>query len=199
MSGDADNTYMRDVAGLGVGLSANDFPREYCITQLTERYIGDDPVTGNKAGTRIAHTPIVGNLLMNGGASVIWERLILKNPSTLTGGALIGYSTDNAMLAVSTDATAASVTQTTLIATTNHFGSMEAGFPSHTDGTASTANREVQFRMVATTSEANNAWNSWGVFNGSSAGSRMLNRKVQSLGTKTSAAQWTLTVTLGLS
>ena len=194
-----DGTKMKEGAGLGVAFQVSEIPGWYCITEVSERYVADDPVTGNKAGAIVDHEPAVGNLLMNGGASVLFQRLITKNPTTATGGVLAGYSTDNAMLAVSTDNTAAAVTQNTLIATTNHYGSMEAGYPSHTDGTASTTSREVQFRMIATTSEANNAWNSWGVFNGSSAGSRMLNRKVQSLGTKTSAAQWTLTVTLGLS
>lgn len=195
-----DNTRMNEGAGLGVGLMASEQHGWYCVTNLSEKYIADDPVTGHSAGTVIDHTPIVGNLLMNGGASVLWERLITKNPSTGTGGALIGYSTDNAMIAVSTDATAAAVTQTALQGSTSvYFGSMEAGYPAHTDGTAATTAREVQFRMVATTSEANNAWNEWGVFSSSSAAGRMLNRKVQSLGTKTSAAQWTLTVTLGLS
>jgi hypothetical protein len=47
-------------------------------------------------------------------------------------------------------------------------------------------------------SDANFAWQEWAVFNASSTG-RMLNRKVESLGTKTSSAAWTLTVTITLS
>jgi hypothetical protein len=50
-------------------------------------------------------------------------------------------------------------------------------------------------RWVATfaTGDANQAWNEWGVFNASS-GAVCLNRKVESLGTKTSAQTWQFTV-----
>ncbi len=196
MSG--DNTRMVDSAGLGASFLASDYPGWYCVTHLKETYIGDDPVTGNTKGTVIDHAPIVGNLLMNGGASIIWERLTVIAASTSSTGALLqAYSTGNALIGVSTSNTAASVTQVDLQGSTKFYGSMESGYPSHTDGTAATTAREVQFRMIASTSEANHAWNEWAIMNRSTG--RMLNRKVQSLGTKTSAAQWTLTVTLGLS
>jgi hypothetical protein len=45
------------------------------------------------------------------------------------------------------------------------------------------------------TSQANFAWEEWGSFNNVS-GSTMYQRKVDSLGTKTSAQVWTLTATL---
>lgn len=45
------------------------------------------------------------------------------------------------------------------------------------------------------TSEANFAWEEWGVFNDASAGT-MLSRKVESLGTKDSSQQWDLTIDL---
>lgn len=47
-------------------------------------------------------------------------------------------------------------------------------------------------------SDANFDWNEFGVFNAASGGV-MLSRKVDSLGTKTSAGEWELTVTLTLS
>ena len=55
--------------------------------------------------------------------------------------------------------------------------------------------RALTFRSLFGTGDANFAWNEWGVFNASSSGT-MLNRKVESLGTKTSAQSWQLTVTL---
>lgn len=51
----------------------------------------------------------------------------------------------------------------------------------------------LTFRSVFATTEANGAWEEWGVFNAAAAG-LMLNRKVESLGTKTSAQTWQITV-----
>jgi hypothetical protein len=55
----------------------------------------------------------------------------------------------------------------------------------------------ITFRSTFATGDANFAWQEWGVFNASSAGT-MLNRKVESLGTKTSAQTWQFTVTITL-
>jgi hypothetical protein len=60
---------------------------------------------------------------------------------------------------------------------------MEATFPSRSGTT-------VSFKSSFATGEANFAWNEWGIFN-SASGATMLNRKVESLGTKTSGV-WTL-------
>lgn len=53
----------------------------------------------------------------------------------------------------------------------------------------------LTMRSTFSTSEANWAWQEWAVFNASSAGD-MASRKVESLGTKTSAQSWQMTVTL---
>ena len=53
----------------------------------------------------------------------------------------------------------------------------------------------MTWRATFGTSDANWAWQEWGVFNAAAAGT-MLNRKVTSLGTKTSAATWQLTVSV---
>jgi hypothetical protein len=55
----------------------------------------------------------------------------------------------------------------------------------------------MTFRSTFATSEANWAWQEWGVFNAFSSGT-MMSRKVESLGTKTSAQSWQLTVTITL-
>jgi hypothetical protein len=74
---------------------------------------------------------------------------------------------------------------------------MAAGYPQRT-GSA------ITFRSTFGTADANQAWAEWGVFNGSGAGGAgptgvvMLNRKVEALGTKTSAEVWQLTVTVTL-
>lgn len=55
----------------------------------------------------------------------------------------------------------------------------------------------MTFRSTFATTDANFAWQEWGIFNASTAGT-MMNRKVESLGTKTSAQTWQLTLTITL-
>lgn len=132
-----------------------------------------------------------GNLLMYGGASALWDLLI-------GAGNVTAFNNANAYIGVGDSSTAAAATQTDLQAVTNKVRvGMEASYPSHTDGTSS-GSASISFRSVFGTGSGNFAWEEWAVFNASTAG-RMLNRKVESLGTKTSAASWTFTVTLTLS
>lgn len=132
-----------------------------------------------------------GNLLMYGGASALWDLLT-------AGGNVTAFSNANAHIGVGDSSTAAAATQTDLQAATNKDRQpMESGYPTHTDGTTS-GSHEVTFRSVWGSAEGNFAWNEWGVFNAATAG-RMLNRKVENLGTKAAGTTWTLTVTIGLS
>jgi len=64
---------------------------------------------------------------------------------------------------------------------------MEATYPQR-------AANALTFRALFATDEANFTWAEWGVFNAVAAGT-MMNRKVEALGTKTSAQSWQLTVT----
>lgn len=161
-----------------------DVVRWHCHTRL-ERYRGDgvDPARLAEVLTR------EGNLLMFGGASVLWHRLI-------GGTSVSAYSNANAHIGVGDSATAAAATQTDLQGSNKVRKAMEATYPLHTDGTGSGAH-QVVFRSVYGSSDANFAWAEWGIFNASSSG-RMLNRKVEALGTKASGTTWTLTVTLSL-
>lgn len=140
-----------------------------------------------------------GNLLMNGGISCLWQCLI-GNGSGTAGQALTFFNNANAAIGAGDSTTAAAATQTDLQASTNKLRkAMDASFPAHTDGTSSGA-ASIQFKSTFGTSDANWAWQEWGVFNSPTAATgRMLNRKVESLGTKTSAASWALTVTITLS
>jgi hypothetical protein len=65
---------------------------------------------------------------------------------------------------------------------------MDNGFPTRT-------NNQLTFQATFGTSEANFAWNEWGVANNSTAGT-LLNRKVESLGTKTNSQIWQFTATI---
>lgn len=99
------------------------------------------------------------------------------------------FNNANSQIGVGDSTTAFDATQTDLQAATNKLRkAMEAAYPSR-------ATNVLTFRSLFATGEANFAWNEWGVFNDASAG-EMLNRKAESLGTKTSAQSWQLTVQL---
>ena len=135
----------------------------------------------------------VGNIRLIGGASILWERLITKNPSTSTTGVALQAFSSVAVIGVGTSTVAASKTQTGLQSTSKAYATMSSGYPSHTDGSTSTAAQSCQFAASFGTTVANFAWREWGV--GNSSGGRFLNRSVGNLGTKTTGT-WTLTLTL---
>jgi hypothetical protein len=140
-----------------------------------------------------------GNLLVIGGASVQWQTLIGNGTGT-AGQALTFFNNANAAIGVGDSSTAAAETQTDLQAATNKLRrAMDATYPLHTDSTGTAGSKSVAFRSTFATGDANWVWNEWGVFNSPTAATgRMLNRKVENLGTKTSAASWVLTITLSL-
>lgn len=139
-----------------------------------------------------------GNLLVYGGASVQWQTL-LGNGTTTAGQSLTFFNNTNAAIGVGDSSTAAAATQTDLQASTNKLRvAMSATYPQHTDGVIVGA-ASVVFQAAFSTGQANYAWQEWAIFNSSTAGvGRMLQRKVENLGTKTSSSIWTLTLTLSL-
>lgn len=99
------------------------------------------------------------------------------------------FNNANSYIGVGDSTTAFAAGQTDLVAATNKMRkAMDATYPSG-------ASNVITFRSTFATGDANWAWQEWGVFNASSAGT-MLSRKVESLGTKTSAQTWQFTVTL---
>ena len=104
------------------------------------------------------------------------------------GEAVTEFSNANAYIGVGDSVTAFAATQTDLQAATNKLRkAMDATYPTR-------AANVLTFKSTFTTAEANFAWAEWGVFNASTAGT-MMNRKVEALGTKTSAQSWAFTVT----
>lgn len=109
----------------------------------------------------------------------------------LTTGTGTAFNNANSYIGVGDSTTAFAATQTDLQAATNKLRkAMDATYPQ-------VAANVLTFRSTFATTDANWAWQEWGVFNASSAGT-MLNRKVESLGTKTSAQTWQITVTITL-
>jgi hypothetical protein len=95
----------------------------------------------------------------------------------------------NAYLAVGDSTTAFSAAQTDLQAATNKVRvGMDATYPTRSSNV-------LTLRSTFGTGSANFAWDEWGVFNASS-GVSMFSRKVEALGTKTSAQSWVLTATI---
>ncbi len=126
-----------------------------------------------------------GNCLLNTGIDEIWD---------LVTGAVSGASHifDNAaaQIGVGDSNTAADATQTDLQAATNKtYKGMESGYPTSTS-------QKATFKASFGPSEANYAWEEWVVKQSTS--SICLNRKVESLGTK-STGTWTLEVEISLS
>lgn len=165
-------------------------PLQWTAEWTVEKFRGDDTSDDDPYETIV----VPGNLLMYGGASNLIECLI--GNGTGTGSLDLTYfNNGNAHLGVGDSSSAVAATQTDLQASSNKFRkAMEATFPTHTDGTTSAAASAV-WKSSFSTSQANWAWNEIALFNGSSGG-RMLNRKLVSLGTKTSADTWTLTLTV---
>jgi hypothetical protein len=107
----------------------------------------------------------------------------------VVGGGGTAFNNANAYLGVGDSTTAFSAGHTDLQAATNKLRKgMDATYPQ-------VAANVQTFRATFSTAEANFAWQEWGIFNASSGGT-MMNRKVESLGTKTSAQSWQITVTL---
>lgn len=192
-----DIIHMQDNARIGVSLDTHDAfgwralwrLEKYDNTQYTPEQIA--------AGEAVPYEVIeTDNLAMYGGASCLWECLIGNGTGT-AGQTLTYFNNGNAYIGVGDSSTAAAATQTDLQAATNKTRkAMDATYPTHTDGTTSGA-ASIVFKSTFATGDANYAWEEWAIFNGSSGG-RMLNRKVQSLGTKTSAGTWVVTCTLSL-
>lgn len=138
-----------------------------------------------KAGADISpYETVVGdyNAMVDGGINAL---LLL-----LVGGGGTAYNNANAYLGVGDSATAWGTAQTDLQAASNKLRvAMKATYPQ-------TGTKKQTFSSDFTTAQANWAWQEWAIFNAAAAGT-MLNRKVESLGTKASGT-WTLTVDFSL-
>jgi len=188
--------FEREVAAFEA--SATHQPTYWRVRTMVEKHWKADDATHSAGDREVVLQE--NNLLMNGGASIIWQRMKFNKPSTSsTGAALQAYSTGNARIGIGASTAAAAITQNDLSSTAKKYNAMASGYPTHTDGTSSSGARTITFRALFTTAQANHKWGEWGIFNSTGANKRMLNRKPGDLGTKTSAAAWTVTLSLSLS
>lgn len=139
-----------------------------------------------------------GNILVYGGVSVLWQSLIGNGTGT-AGQALTFFNAANAAIGVGDSTTAAAATQTDLQAATNKLRkAVDTGYPAHTDGVVVGA-KTITFRSTFDTTQANWSWQEAAVFNSPTLGTgRMLNRKVQDMGTKTSASSFQITFAIDI-
>ncbi len=123
-----------------------------------------------------------GNCLLNTGIDEMWD--------LIAGDSANHFNNASAQIGVGDSNTAASPTQTDLQAASNKtYKGMESGYPTSTS-------QQIKFKSSFGASDANYTWNEWVVKQSTSA--KCLNRKVESLGTK-SGGTWTLEVTITLS
>lgn len=123
------------------------------------------------------------NVLLRVGIEAVWK--------LVTGGTATAYSNANARLGVGNDNTAAQDTDTDLLGTAA-WKAMESGYPI----VGALAEKKVTFRSIFGAAEGNFAWEEWAIDNGATA-HKLMNRKVESLGTKSSGS-WQLTVAVSL-
>lgn len=160
---------------------------EGITSEMLRKYIGDPEEV----------VDIPGNLLVNEGIQRLLDLAIAAISNQTAANA---WGNTNSYLGVGDSSTAEAATQTELQAATNRFyKGMNATFPSR-------SNQTVTWQADFTTSEANFVWAEWSVSAGATTasgagfttGTTNLNRKVQSLGTKSSGT-WTLSGQLTIS
>ena len=116
---------------------------------------------------------------------------IIHAATIIGDGSITTLASGNAYLGVGDSSTAFSASQTDLQAATNKLRKLCT--------TVSRASGVLTFVCTYSTAEANWAWEEVGCFNAASGATSMVARKVQSLGTKTSASSWQLTYTATVS
>lgn len=127
---------------------------------------------------------VEGNLLVSAGITALLTLLI--------GGGGTAYNAANTYLGVGSSTQVAAIGDTNLVASSEKFRQLvESPYPT-------VAGSVVTFQSTFGINDGNFAWNECGAFNHISAGT-MLNRKIVTLGTKTSGAVWTLKLTITIS
>jgi len=196
-----------DAAAVAAGLGGHDSIRWRPVATV-EKYDADQVAwVARKCGVAVPDGALlaslvepyetvvsVGNLLTTAGLNRITSLIIGAGGQAATNTA--------ARLGVGNSSTAAAVGQTDLQAAAGaanrQFKVMDATYPTQANGV-------LTFRSTFATGEANFAWTEWGVdigtptvTDGTTVNAVLLNRKVESLGTKASGS-WVLTSTITLS
>ena len=132
-----------------------------------------------KFGNYLGYEKMEDNVALNTGLQYLIE--VICGIGTTTK-----WDNTNARLGVGSDATAADPTQTDLIDATPTWKAMDATYPQR-------ATQVAEWRSTFASGDANEAWNEYAVDNGVTA-HKLMNRKVESKGTKVSGETWTLSL-----
>lgn len=152
---------------------------------------GSATVTGTSTTFTTSYN--VGDyMILPGGDDIAYKISVITSNTSITLATTYGGSTASGLAHDKIVGPVAS--QTDLQASTNKAVQVLDSAPAAASGA------QVQFKATFATSSANFQWNEWCVANNATIASGvMLNRAVVTLGTKTSAASWTLTASLSLS
>lgn len=159
---------------------------------------------------------IPGNQLLRGGADALWGALLHRAPWTTAAGAgstksAFFNSTAKNYVLIGNSSVASTASQIDLqgsSAPTQRMIQRVDNNPTHTTGATLSTNAIAVWKATVTTGTStarghgNFHWWEWGVGNSSKMTKpypgRLLNRKVQDLGVKTSDANWVITIALSL-
>ena len=143
-----------------------------------EKYWADDDLT------RATPYEVVEaeNLMLTAGATLVLNRLAGISATAIDG--------TNGRMCVGDGTTAVSAGQTDLQGSNK--------FRKVFDAVPTVSGNQLQCVTTYLTSEANFAWNEAGIAN-SASGATLVNRFLQSFGTKSNSLQWILTITVTLS
>lgn len=104
------------------------------------------------------------------------------------------FDDTNSYIAVGSGATAFNIAQTTLVTEVTATDGRKL-----VDSAPGVSGGDITMIATYDTASANDTWAEWGIFNDPTADTGvMLSRKVEALGTKTSAQSWQITVTLSV-
>lgn len=132
---------------------------------------------------------------MHGGASFLWQAAI-GNGTPTAGAALTYFNNANAAIGSGNGTAVEDATHNNLQGASRLRKGMNSGYPQHTDG-ATAAARTIRYQATFGTADANWDWAELGLFNSATdAAGRMLTRKVQAMGAKTTAVSRVVTVEL---
>lgn len=143
-----------------------------------DKFHADDDPTRARPYETIESEP---NLLLTAGAGALWSRVC--------GGGALAFDAVNAHCCVGDGTDPPTAGQTDLTGA-NKLRKLVNGAPVR-------SGNQAQFIATFQAAEGNFAWSEAGVAS-SAAGGVLLNRFLQAFGTKTNAAQWTLTITCSI-
>jgi len=154
------------------------------IAQLSKKGVSIEKLKEAYKSKLIDEKVVKGNIFLNEGINFIW--------TAVCGGSITPFDHEHAHIGVGDGTVAADPSQTGLQGANKCYAPMDEGYPIFGK------DQKAVFRATFDGTMANFTWNEWTVANGPSDDAVNLNRKVESLGTKSEGTTWIFTVELSL-